>query len=545
MKRNIKFSMIVLAMAAMGFTGCQNSYDAPDLTTPEATMQPNTTLLEFKEFLNSTLTAEGVDAVVIPKKADGSDYIIHGRVISSDASGNIYQNLVIQDETAALTLAIREASMWTTYRVGQDVVLNATDLYMGSYSGLLQIGGLDEYQGDPSITFMSWFQFKEHSQLNGMPNQDFADVSVSGPWPSDRPYRIITTIAELSKVSTIPMMSQLVEIQNVSFQNAGEETFANYQENNCRRYVYDPSNPNETLLLNNSGYSNFYNQLLPEGVGMVRGILSYYSDSWQLVVRGLDDILFDMTGSETDPYTVAEALAQNNSGRTGWTQGYVVGSIKPGVTTVTSDDDIIFGARGELDDNVLIADNPAEKDWTKCIAVQLPINSIIWRYINLVDNPERIGKLLNVEGRFQESDYGMPGITGNNGTNFHMEAVVLPGTQDNPFAVNEIISNPVDQTDVWVAGYIVGYVEGTSYATGAKFGLPAAGANYNGANVIIADSPEETDPTKCIPVMCDRNAVGLINHPENLGKKFGFLGNVGILWGNIGMPIVTNQQEMK
>ena len=71
----IKYSLIGLAIASMGLTGCQDSYDAPELETPVATMKANTTLADFKEFLETSITEAAVDAVVVPQREDGSDYI--------------------------------------------------------------------------------------------------------------------------------------------------------------------------------------------------------------------------------------------------------------------------------------------------------------------------------------------------------------------------------------------------------------------------------------------------------------------------------------
>ncbi|MCH5215205.1 MAG: hypothetical protein J1E97_08440 [Muribaculaceae bacterium] len=428
--KSLKYSLIGLALVAAGLTSCQDEYSEPRFVTPVAKMTPNTTIADFKQMLVSTLNAQGVEAVVVPQRPDGSDYIIHGRVISSDASGNIYQSLAIQDETSAINLTIREASMWTTYRVGQDVVLNVTGLYMGTYADLYQVGWVSDYNGAPSMTFMSWFMFRQHSALNGVPNQNIEEVTVNGPWPSENPYMIVTTIGEINSLSAtgngLNVMSQLVEVRNVQFQEGGVETFAPYQENNVRRTIQDASNPNQTLILNNSGYSTFYNEMLPTGTGSVRGILSYYNGAWQLILRGIDDVLFDFLGTVDQPYTVAQALMPDYFGYTGWVQGYIVGSVKAGVAQVTSDSDVIFGAEGETFDNVLIADNPNERDWTKCIIVNLPNNSKLRDVVNLVDNSELLGELLSVYGNIG-TYYGMTGITGNTGASstFRLDGIEI------------------------------------------------------------------------------------------------------------------------
>lgn len=552
----IRYSFMGLALAA-ALASCQDSYDAPDLQTPVATLTPNTTIAEMKQMIAAAYDGENDVVIKVGENEDGEHYIIHGRVISSDASGNIYQNLVLQDETAAITLSIREASMWTSYRVGQEVVFDATGLYMGTYSGLFQLGWLDQYNGGPSMTFMSWFMFKEHQQMNGMPNQNFDYISIGDGtgWPSANPYCFITTIEELNSISStttlgVNVMSQLVEIQDVYFENGGKDTFAEYQESNERRYVIDARG--NRIALNNSGYATFHNDTLPTGTGSVRGILGYYQDEWQLTIRDMDDVMFGEGSDKYKPYTVTEALEQDNNGRTGWTKGYIVGSVKAGITTVTSSDDIIFDGEGETYDNVVIAATPDERDWTKCMAVQLPQGSPFREFVNLVDNaygPDgqkmMLGKQLSVRGSFKEF-YGMHGIVDNGGalSEFAVEGIDFTGglgagEKDDPFKVEYLVKNHDPQSNIWVEGYIVGYVDGTDFYTGATFGLPGADANYNGANVIISDSVDGADTGNSIPVKVDRKDVGLIQNPGNLHRKVKFCGNADEYLGAFGLGTTT------
>lgn len=543
-----------LALIGAGFTSCQDSYDAPELETPVATWQPNTTLAEIKDMILNDY--DGENDVVIPvgtKDEAGTHYIVHGRVISSDASGNIYQNLVIQDETAALTLSIREASMWTSYRVGQEIVLDLTGLYMGTYSGLYQIGWLDTYYGADSMTFMSWFMFQDHSQKNGLPNDNFSYLSINSEWPSANPYTIITTIEELSAISAtttqgVSIMSQLVEIQNVSFVDGGKDTYAEYQESNERRYVQDALG--NKIALNNSGYATFHNDTLPEGTGAVRGILGYYQDEWQLTIRDLDDVMFNQKGTQDDPYTVAEAIAQGNNGRSGWTKGYIVGSVKAGVQTVTSNDDIVFGDGAQTFDNVLIAEKAGETDWTKCVAVNLPAGSLIRSYVNLVDNSYMLGKQLSVRGSFNKY-YGMPGITDVGGSlaTFEVDGVNFGGetgmgTQASPYKVSYLTGNPSPEDNVWVEGYIVGFVNGASFSSDAVFSNSAtAMTNYSGNNVILSDSATGATTSNSVPVAVSgefRLDWGLNYNPSAYGKKVKVLCNTGTYLGAFGIVSTSN-----
>lgn len=552
--KKIKALYVGMAMtAALSMTSCQADMDAPELVEPKATMEANTTISDFK-------TAFADQTVLCPMKDEATQtpYIIKGRVISSDATGNIYKSIVIQDETAALALSINQGSTYTDYRLGQEVVLNATGLYIGYYNGLQQIGWLDEYNGSPSLTFMSWSMFQAHSELNGFPNQDvkyvFYNKEKKDPWPSENPYCVVTNFSDLPSDYTSAefrnMQSQLVEFRNVYFEEGGKETYAPYQES-VNRTLMDGTGA--SLTVRTSGYSNFYNEIIPEGTGTVRGILSYYGDSWQLLLRGLDDVMITDKGQKNDPYNVAEAMEVQNEGLTGWVTAYIVGSVKAGVNTVSSNNDVIFGKDAEMDNNILIAASDNETDWSKCIAVELPQGSAFRASVNLVDNPGVLGKAILVNGSLS-TFLGMPGLTGNGGTasDVEVDGVTIGGGGDvpgpgegipngdgseaKPYSASQVnamttVTGTNLYTGVWVTGYIVGYVDTgiKSYATdeSAKFTVPAAVAT----NLLLANSPDEKDWNKCISVNLPsgsdaRAQLNLKDNTGNLGKLLLIKGNV-------------------
>lgn len=556
--KNIKYSFIGMVLVAMGLGGCQDKYDAPDLQIPEASMTPNMTIAQFKEYIQENIGDSGSDGFLIPKNEDGDDIVIHGRVVSCDASGNIYQNLCIQDETGAITFSVRQGNMWSYYRVGQDIVFNATGVYGGTYNNLYQLGWLDSYNDAPSMTFMSWDIFRQHTELNGLPESTIQYVSpngiLTGQWPSDKPYCVVfnsikditdispATTTTATQVGGLSIMSQLVEIQNVRFEDGGVEPFAPYQET-VNRYIVDSSGAK--IIVRNSGYSNFYSTMLPEGTGTIRGILSLFGSDWQLLLRDIDDVMFEgMPGdSKESALTVGEAISQENNGRNLWTKGYIVGSVKGGVDKVTSNDDIIFGKDADLPTNIVIAATPEVTNWEECIAIQLPAGSALRKYANLADNPQVLGELLYVKGMLTPY-LGMHGLTGDI-TEFEFESYVIEdnegaGTQGSPYTVGYILDNPSEKSNIWVEGYIVGYVDGTDFASGATFSLPGADANYNGANVIISASPTGATIYNSIPVSCNRTTVGLKNNPANFGKKVKFYGNSGSFMGAFGMSLTTD-----
>ena len=71
------------------------------------------------------------------------DIIVGGRIISSDASGNIYRSLYIQDDSGAIEVKIGNSGLYNDYKVGQMLYVKCQGLVVGNYGGMLQIGAED------------------------------------------------------------------------------------------------------------------------------------------------------------------------------------------------------------------------------------------------------------------------------------------------------------------------------------------------------------------------------------------------------------------
>lgn len=533
---SIKFNKTLLGIASaalLGMAGCQDSYTAPELEIPSATLQANTTIADFKAAFADEL------AVTVPYKdeATKTPYIIHGRVISSDASGNIYKSIVIQDETAAMAFSVNQGSMYIDYRLGQEVVVEATGLWVGQYNNYLQFGMLGEYNGLPQITFMAWDTFNAHVQKEGLPDPETQYVRYGHANPTDRMYCTVIDIDDIptSGPDYLNIMSQLVEIPNVSFVDAGKDpavTFAPYQDN-ADRYIKGASG--KQLNVRCSGYSSFYSTPLPTGVGTVRGILSRYGDSWQLLLRGYSDVIFDSMGTVDEPYSVEQAIELQNNGRKGYVEGYVVGSLKFGLNdAVDSIDDIIFDVDGtESDNNLVIAPSADCRDMEKMMLVQLPAGSKIRQYANLLDNPDVMGHKLTVEG-YMNQWLGMHAVTdvAAGFAAFNIEGIEIEGvtgqgsgTSEDPYTVDYVLAHPEEEmTAVWIQGYICGYVlgmgTGISYEEAVRF-QPYDSGDYNGANILLGNSPAANSANQSLPVALTgdfRKQYGLKANPDKFGK---------------------------
>ena len=530
-----------MATAALGgFVSCQDDIDAPEPVVPVASNldKVNTTIFDFKKeyWQNDQNYCKQVGT-----KPDGSHIIIKGRVISSDESGNVFKSIVIQDETAALAFSVNAYNLFLDHRIGQEMVVDLTGMYVGKYNSLMQMGWPEDYQDGKQTTFMSPAFFNAHVENNGMPD----------------PSKVI--IHQLDAVSDIPndvdgliaWQSQLVRCNNVTFVPKANPNDASKLVTTFGLYK---TNMNQGLLLAGqehtlrvSGYADFVNDPMPTEPCDAKFLLSYFGTDWQFMLMSTDDI-YNIgnpslpVGTEANPYSVARAIEAIDGGETpaGWISGYIVGTVAMEVTNVTSNDDIDWGTDAILASTVVIADEADCRDFSKCFIVPLPTGSVMREYVAILNHPENVGKQLKVLGTLDHY-LGTYGLTGNNGTaaEFRLEGVEVPGgqptegngTKESPYSCEKIISlNPQSTTEavesgVWVKGYLVGYYNNNT----KQCMFQSAGAL--GANILMSTNPAASTKEECICIQLVngsdvRKALNLIDNPGLLGKKVSVRGDV-------------------
>ncbi len=423
----------LLFAATLGFTACQDDFDDPAMSSPSSAWladSENYQLMSINDFKTEYWQDAENYYATVGAAADGKRVLVKGRVISSDASGNIYKSLIIQDATGALAMSINANSMNNKYRRGQELVIDVTGMTVGKYAGLQQLGFPEDSESyGAQTTFMPYEFFEQHVQMQGLPA------------PADLDTITIRSLSEISgggAATLVKWQSQLVRFNDCYFADGGKETFATSKETVNRTLTLSDGS---SMVVRTSGYSNFYSDVLPEGHFDIVGILGYHSNGgWQLTLidrKGCMNVgnPTQGPGAEDNPYTVDEAVSVINGGGSDsniWLTGYIVGAVAPGVQSVTSNTDIQFGAEVDLDNTLVIASDPECKDWTKCMVVSLPQDSPLRQYGNLADNPGNYKKQIWLKGNLGTL-LDMAALTGNNGTsaNFRIEGVDVPDTGGN------------------------------------------------------------------------------------------------------------------
>ena len=276
MKKSILY-IASLLIAAVGFTACDDDKAIPPMPVPGADQDipaVNTTILELKEAFNDPDTYSYNK--LIGEKADGSHYIIAGKIVSSDKAGNIYKNLMIEDETAGLTIAVDKTKLYQDYKIGQMLTIDCTGLYIGGYGNCMQLGG-EPQPGKEQPGRIDEEIFTAHSYVYGYPGAVAPQVVTIPEIDADRK----------DNVSFLAMQSRLVKFENMEFETPGEPLAV--QGSSTSRYAFDENG--NRLQLYNSGQSTIWANTLPSGKGSIVGILSFYNKDWQL-------LLIDLAGLE-------------------------------------------------------------------------------------------------------------------------------------------------------------------------------------------------------------------------------------------------------
>lgn len=133
----------ILAAAAL-LAGCEEfqpvftgKYDDPESQKiyTDADFGKFTTIAEVKQMYKDN----GSKPYTITKGC-----VIKGQIITSDQTGNIYKSFYIQDATGGIEIKIGKSGLYNDYKLGQWIYVDCTELTVGSYGGMLQVGYKDE-----------------------------------------------------------------------------------------------------------------------------------------------------------------------------------------------------------------------------------------------------------------------------------------------------------------------------------------------------------------------------------------------------------------
>lgn len=331
-----KIKFIALAFLALTLGSCMgDSYADPDLTEKvPAAPYGNNSLREKNVISIADLKTQFATVIANSSyKLIEKDMMIKAVVTGNDVSGNIYNQVSVQDASGAIIIAINGSGLSGYLPVGQEILVNLKGLYIGSYKKLPQIGGVNTKISDGTLS-MGKIERAVWNQHFKILNPGEADASTVVPEEFDKTKLNNSTKEEKAAFAAYmeANVGKLMTLKKVKFASAnGTNVWAPGDTNTSLELIDAESGKrisSSNLVVRNSGYSKFANEVVPQGVFDITGIFTRFGDTWQIVLRNTDDLKASETGGTLEkPYTVAQALEKINAGTAGDAKVYATGII--------------------------------------------------------------------------------------------------------------------------------------------------------------------------------------------------------------------------
>ena len=288
MKNKIKNSCIISLFFGL-FSGCVNdTYDVPKFDT---CVDPGLTKTkEVSQIYALAINPVAKSPSVIPNTPTyNMDDIIEAYVISSDEGGNFFKSMYFQptDGSVGFNLSIDEVNLYTkNFQPGKKVFLKINGLAYANPTSF----GVGLIFGAPPT---------EQYAVNRLPNLEYPKHLIAS-CVSTSEDAIVHKITLAQANLGAAYLNTLVEIDEVQFTDESSSgTFDTYRNDDYDSNTYLTNGLN-SLIVRTSRYANFAGYKVPSGKGKIKGILTKYNSSYQIILRTERDV--NMPNPRVDYY---------------------------------------------------------------------------------------------------------------------------------------------------------------------------------------------------------------------------------------------------
>ena len=278
---NIKTTyLLIFALACTLFSSCMNGdWDEPDFNGAAPYDHNSLTEQHVNTIAELIKKYPNVFASTDQNKQIDEDIMIKGRITGNDVGGNIYKQVTLQDNTAAIIIAINEGGLNGYLAEGSEILVDLKGLYIGGYRKQPEIGA--PYNGS-SIGRMQKDIWAKHFKILGSP-----DASLIQPVD-------FSTIKNEMDANC----AKLVTLKDVTFKEAdGKSTFSTgTSTGNAVNQELDGYG--SKVVIRTSTYADFAAITLPyDNVAKkklkcdITGIATRYNSTWQILIRKTSDIV--------------------------------------------------------------------------------------------------------------------------------------------------------------------------------------------------------------------------------------------------------------
>ncbi len=200
----------------------------------------------------------------------GDVIFISGSITATDHIGEFPNTLILEDDTGAVEVSVDLDEAHNTYKIGYELTINCTDLWIGSSGGALMVGG--EPTGDYAV--------------DALDLDTFSSIATVGDVATREPLSV--TLSQLSQqlVSCFISISGVQFLQSLDEYGSVIDTFCTLNPDTGRRvsttHTIEEVATGEQLSLYVASTVIYAADPLPSGSGVIYAILDRYGSSYSV-----------------------------------------------------------------------------------------------------------------------------------------------------------------------------------------------------------------------------------------------------------------------
>lgn len=275
-----------------------NDFEIPSPSSNETIIIPANKLTTFRAIHNRYKQAVNRGNAVAQINTD-EDLYIEGYVISSDAAGNFFKELIIQNKTDAsspdadprlgLRIDVNVSSLSDTYDFGRRVYIKLAGLTIGESNGVITIG-----TGDAAIV----------KQIQAV---DYRRIIIKTP-------DVVTITPKRCNIEDLTQNDQntLIQLNTMqlnrfqlgsTFASEAIDEFDGFRTfENCKSGV--------SIIMQTSTFSDFKSLIIPQGQGHITGVYSRdFRDNFNVLILNSATAINFENNTRCDPIELSCGLA--------------------------------------------------------------------------------------------------------------------------------------------------------------------------------------------------------------------------------------------
>ncbi|APZ46100.1 hypothetical protein BW723_07230 [Polaribacter reichenbachii] len=291
MKTNKIYGFLSLLIAFSVFSCVADSdFAVPNVIVVEPDITANSNLLAVQSALIQEYNSSENVVYTFYENEDNPTYV-EAYVVSTDATGNFYKKLIVQDKpenpTAGLEIVLNKTSLSETYEVGRKIYIKLDGLSV-SYDDGESIGSINPENGVPGKYVLGVL---DGGQVYDIPSTEIENHI----WRSATIVDIVPTAIQLQDI-TDAHINTMIQLTSSQFLKSDlTTTFAgeSYDEYDGFRTIYE-CETEATIQLQTSTFASFKSNVVPQGKGIFKGVLSkdYTSEFLVAIINTPSDIDF-------------------------------------------------------------------------------------------------------------------------------------------------------------------------------------------------------------------------------------------------------------